>query len=274
MSIVKWRQKAGFHAVAKTGMLGARAANDERRRRTLIHLHMPSSAPPHWTSELGFRIRHLLALKIVGVTVFTWLFFIGYFQLLRHPVHAMTVMPLTALDRLIPFQPEMLIAYFSLWFYVGLAPGLQRNFSELVVYGLWVGALCLSGLALFHFWPTQVPPLMAGGSDFPGFALLQGVDAPGNACPSMHVAVAIFTAIRVDDVLHRTRAPLSLRLTNWLWFVAIAYSTLAVKQHVVLDALAGALLGIAFAWPSMRWRPMPGGRPPAVFGGADIIPHR
>ena len=235
---------------------------------------MPSSAPPHWTSELLFRIRHLLALKIVGVTVFTWLFFIGYFQLLRHPAHAMTVMPLTALDRLIPFQPEMLVAYFSLWFYVGLAPGLQRNFRELAVYGLWVGALCLTGLGLFHFWPTQVPPLMAGSSDVPGFALLQGVDAPGNACPSMHVAVAIFTAIRVDDVLRRARAPLPLRLANGLWFAAIAYSTLAVKQHVMLDVMAGALLGIAFAWPSMRWRPMPAAWAPAVFGGADIIPHR
>ena len=235
---------------------------------------MPISPPPHWSAELLFRMRHLLALKVVGVTVFTWLFFIGYFQLLRHPVYSMTVMPLTALDRLVPFQPEMLVAYLSLWFYVGLAPGLQLNFRELVVYGLWVGALCLTGLGLFHFWPTQVPWLAGGSSDFPGFALLQGVDAPGNACPSMHVAIAIFTAVRVDDILQRTRTPLSLRLVNWSWFAAIAYSTLAVKQHVLLDALAGALLGAAFAWPSMRWRPRPGHRPAGVFGRADIIPHR
>jgi membrane-associated phospholipid phosphatase len=240
----------------------------------MLGAYMPDSHPPHWRAELLFRIRHLLALKIVGVTAFTWLFFIGYFQLLRHPASSMTVMPLTALDRLIPFQPEMLVAYFSLWFYVGLAPGLQRNFNELVVYGLWIGALCLTGLGFFHFWPTQIPPLMASSSDFPGFALLQGVDAPGNACPSMHVAVAIFTAIRVDDVLRRTRAPQALRLANWLWFAAIAYSTLAVKQHVLLDAVAGALLGIVFAWPSMRWRPIPGRTAGVVFGGADIIPHR
>lgn len=239
-----------------------------------IHLHMPSSPTPTWTADLRFRIRHLLALKIVGTTAFTWLFFIGYFQLLRHPAYPVAVMPLTPLDPLIPFQPEMLVAYFSLWFYVGLAPGLQQNFRELVVYGLWVGALCLAGLGLFHWWPTQVPPGMAGGSDFPGFALLQGVDAPGNACPSMHVAVAMFTAIRVDEVLRRVRAPLPLPLANWLWFAAIAWSTLAVKQHVVLDALAGALLGIAFAWPSMRWRPSPAAGSTAVFGGADIIPHR
>ena len=32
------------------------------------------------------------------------------------------------------------------------------------------------------------------------------------------------------------------RIINALWFVAIAWSTLAIKQHVVLDALAGAAI--------------------------------
>ena len=238
-----------------------------------IDPYMAPSPPQTWTADIGLRIRRHLALKIVGVTVFTWLFFIGYFHMLRHPDFAVTVMPLTALDHLIPFQPQALVAYFSLWLYVGVAPGLQLSFRELVVYGLWVGALCLTGLGLFHYWPTQVP-LAAPASDFPGFALLQGVDAPGNACPSMHVAVAMFTVIRIDDVLRRARTPVFVRLLNWLWFAAIAWSTLAIKQHVVLDALAGALLGIAFVLPSLRWRPGPQRVARAIFGRADIIPHR
>jgi membrane-associated phospholipid phosphatase len=52
--------------------------------------------------------------------------------------------------------------------------------------------------------------------------------------------------------LHHVHTPAALRVFNALWFVAIAYSTLAVKQHVALDALAGALLGIAFAALSLR----------------------
>ncbi|WP_076997546.1 phosphatase PAP2 family protein [Variovorax sp. KK3] len=235
---------------------------------------MHPSPTPTWTADLRFRFRHLFALKFIGVSVFTWLFFIGYFELLRHPAHSVFVMPLTTLDTLIPFQPEMLIAYFSLWLYVGVAPGLQANFKELVVYGLWVGALCLTGLGLFLLLPTQVPAGMAGVSDFPGFSLMQGMDAPGNACPSMHVAVAMFTVIRIDDVFRQARAPLSLRWVNWLWFAAIAWSTLAVKQHVLLDVLAGALLGIAFAVPSLRWRPTPARKPTRAFGRAAIIPHR
>jgi membrane-associated phospholipid phosphatase len=222
-----------------------------------------------WTVEMLFRMRHLLALKLVGTTAFTWLFFIGYFHLLRHPAYPVTVMPLTALDHLIPFQPQALIAYVSLWLYIGVAPGLQRSFAELVVYGLWVAALCLTGLALFYVWPTQVPPLLAPDvSGVFGFEMLKGVDAAGNACPSMHVAVAMFTAIRVDEVLRRVGAPRSLRVVNGVWLAAIALSTLAVKQHVALDAAAGAVLGIVFALPSLRWRPAPD-RPMA----ADIIVH-
>ncbi|VTU32323.1 PAP2 superfamily protein [Variovorax sp. SRS16] len=229
----------------------------------------PSPLQP-WTAEIWLRIRRHFALKLIGTTVFTWLFFIAYFQLLRHPVHAVTVMPLTALDHLIPFQPQLLFAYFSLWVYIGIAPGLQLTFQELVVYGLWVGALCLTGLGLFYVWPTQIPPLDLDASGFPGFAMLQGVDAAGNACPSMHVAAAIFTALRIEQVLREARTPAVLRLLNAAWFVAIAYSTLAVKQHVVLDAAAGALLGLAFALASLRWRPA-GRRTPARRIATDII---
>ncbi|HEY4066046.1 MAG TPA: PA-phosphatase, partial [Burkholderiaceae bacterium] len=165
----------------------------------------PPSLP--WPRELGWRMRHLFLLKGVGITAFTWLFFIGYFHLLRHPIHAPFVMPLTALDRLVPFVPQALSAYLSLWVYVGTAPSLQRSFAELIVYGLWVGGLCITGLTLFYFWPTQIPPLAIGVSGLPGFQTLQGVDAAGNACPSMHVAVAMFTVIRAHDVLRRVGAP-------------------------------------------------------------------
>jgi membrane-associated phospholipid phosphatase len=207
-----------------------------------------------WQDEIWLRMRRHFVLKVIGTTFFTWLFFLGYFHLLREPAGAVTVMPLTALDLLIPFQPQALVAYFSLWVYVGAAPGLQLTFRELVVYGLWVNALCLAGLALFYLWPTRIPHMTIPATDFPGFAILQGVDAAGNACPSMHVAVAIFSAIWIEHILRRAGAPLLLRALNALWFAAIAYSTVAIRQHVVLDVAAGALLGGAFAWASLRGR--------------------
>ncbi|MDP3821509.1 MAG: phosphatase PAP2 family protein [Burkholderiales bacterium] len=215
------------------------------------------SPPPAttWKATVGLRMRRHFALKLVGTTAFTWVFFIGYFHLLRNPVYPVVVMPLTALDHLVPFQPHTLGIYLSLWFYVGIAPGLQLTFIELIAYGAWIGALCLTGLGIFYFWPTEIPLLMPHMAGFAGFDLLRGVDAAGNACPSMHVAVAMFSAIWIDTLLRLSHTPAWPRLINAAWFVAIAYSTLAIKQHVVLDVLAGALLGIAFAVPALRWRP-------------------
>jgi membrane-associated phospholipid phosphatase len=223
---------------------------------------------PTWTHELRLRMRRYFVIKTIGITAFTWLFFIGYFYVLRNPAYPVTLMPLTAIDHLIPLQPPLLIAYFSLWLYIGFAPALQLTFAELIAYAAWIISLCLTGLALFYFWPTAVPSRAPDASGFPGFALLQGVDAAGNACPSMHVAAAIFSAIWIEHLLRQMGAPRWLRITNAIWFAAIAYSTLAIKQHVLLDALAGALLGTVFALPSLRLRPGRG------RSAADIIGKR
>ncbi len=85
--------------------------------------------------------------------------------------------------------------------------------------------------------------------------MLHRIDQTSNACPSLHVAVAIFTAVRIEEVLRSVRAPLPVRALNAAWFVLIAYSTLAIKQHVALDVAAGALLGLIFAVMSIRWPP-------------------
>jgi membrane-associated phospholipid phosphatase len=40
---------------------------------------------------------------------------------------------------------------------------------------------------------------------------------------------------------------------NWLWCLGILYSTVAIRQHVALDVLAGAGLGAAVAVVHLRW---------------------
>ena len=221
----------------------------------LAALPSGGASPQAWQAAMWQRMRRLFWLKLLGISAFMWVFFIAYFHTLRHPVRAVHEMPLTALDHAIGLQPAMLAAYVSLWVYVGLAPGLLRNLRELSIYGLWIAALCLCGLLIFHFYPTAVPKPVwpVDVARHPGFALLQGVDAAGNACPSLHVATALFTALWVQRLFAALAVPRWLRLGNGLWVLLIVYSTLAIKQHVVLDVLAGALLGGAFAWASMRW---------------------
>jgi membrane-associated phospholipid phosphatase len=162
-------------------------------------------------------------------------------------------MPLTAADRLIAFRPEGLLLYLSLWFYVSLAPALLIDRRELVSYGLAAVALSVIGLGIFLFWPTAVPPPEIDWIQHPNFEFLKSVDATGNACPSLHVAFAVFTAVWFSRLLRQMGAGRIARALNWLWCAGILYSTVAIRQHVALDVLAGAALGAAVAAAHLRW---------------------
>ena len=199
-----------------------------------------------WRAELAARVHWHFFLKTFGTAMFVCLFLLAYFQVQLNPSYPPTVMRLTDLDLWISFQPYALIAYASLFIYVGTAPGLQKTWTDIVAYCLTIGVLCAVGLAIFYFLPTQLPAVGIDESSFFAFALLHQIDAASNACPSMHVAIAMFTAMRLDAVLAESRAPVWLRMLNWLWCALIAYSTLAIKQHVVLDVAAGLVLGAGF----------------------------
>ena len=208
-----------------------------------------------WSQALRRLVGRRFVFKFLSITAVLWVFFVAYFYLLRHPVRPVTVMPLTALDHWLPFQPAAMAAYASLWLYVGIPAGLMPTPRHLVVYGSWIAALCLTGLLCFYVFPTAVPTahLPANIASHAGFALLQGVDAAGNAFPSLHVATAVFSAVWIDRLLHQLRAPAWPRVLNALWGALIVYSTLAIRQHVALDVAGGVVLALAFALPSLRW---------------------
>lgn len=171
-------------------------------------------------------------------------FFTGYFYLLKNPAFPVTIMPLTILDNAIGFKPDALYLYASLWLYVSLPPALQATRRELFYYGWAVGSLCVVGLACFLFWPTVVPVANIDWEHNFGFSILKGLDVAGNACPSLHVATAVFSAVWLNRLLIEVSAPRIVRICNWVWCMGIAYSTLATKQHVAVDMIAGAILGM------------------------------
>jgi hypothetical protein len=200
-----------------------------------------------WRSELFRRIGILWLTKSVGTMCWIGAFFFGYFWVLRNPAVELTTMPLTPLDRLIEFQPGALVLYVSLWVYVSIAPALLKNFRELFSYGFATLAMSLIGLAIFYWWPTAVPVFELDVARHPSLSVLKGVDMAANACPSLHVAFAVFTGIWLDRVLREMRSARGLLLFNWVWCLGIVYSTLATRQHVVLDVIAGTLLGAVVA---------------------------
>ena len=213
-----------------------------------------ASDPIPWHHQIIAVIPRHVLLKSIGTTLFIGLFFGAYLYLLKTPVYPTTVMPVTLLDRLIGFQPQALPLYISLWVYVSLPPALLSTRRELYGYALAMAATCLAGLIIFYFWPTAVPAAHIDWSQDPAVDFLKNMDASGNACPSLHVATAIFSAIWLHHLLQRFGAPLWILVFNWAWCIGIIYSTMATRQHVAVDVLAGLLLGLLAAWLSLLSR--------------------
>lgn len=198
------------------------------------------------------RIRSGWWVKIAATTLGISAFFVAYFWVLRNPQFELTVVPLSWPDRMIPFEPAALGLYFSLWVYVSLAPALLKNLRELADFGLACAALSLIGLGIFLLWPTTTPEFAIDWTRHPSIEFLKTVDVSSNACPSMHVAFAVLAAVRLQQILSEISAPSWLRVLNVLWCLGIAWSTIATRQHVAYDVIAGAALGAAVGWLHLK----------------------
>lgn len=195
-------------------------------------------SPLSWQRELYLRLVYLWPLKAVGTSAFMVLFFWAYFSILRNPSREPWVMPEIWIDHWVPFTPWAFPVYASLWVYVSLAPALIGNLRGLLRFGLWVSLLCLVCLVIFWVFPTQVPDFPIDWSQHPSLSFLKGVDASGNACPSLHVASAVFAAYWMHHLLTAMRAPgdESGPATSSAW------------------RLRGPPWPPCSTWPWMRWR--------------------
>jgi len=195
---------------------------------------------------LSATVRSHFWFKGIGATAFITLFFQAYFYLLRHPAHPVTLIPVTDLDRLVGIEPLAMPVYLSLWFYLTVPMMLMCTRRAIVDYGLWAGGLALTGLTIFYFWPTAIPPSHVDWAQYPGLGFLKGIDAAGNACPSLHVATAAFACFWLDRQLRAYGFGRRSQGLNLFWCAGIVYSTMATKQHLALDVAGGIALALVF----------------------------
>lgn len=181
------------------------------------------------------------------------LFFFGYFHLINQPTGTPTVVPASAIDHLVGFQPQFFYLYASLWLYVSLVPAIMPDRKTLVRYGIAIGLVCLAGLAVFYFYPTRIERDPSLWVNQPEFAWLSAVDSSGNAFPSLHVATALFSAYWLDRSIRALGMPLAIRWLSVVWAIGIVYSTLAIGQHVMWDVLGGVLLAMTGLMLSASW---------------------
>ncbi len=207
------------------------------------NLHAHALGSRSWIEALRPRLIAHWPLKASFTPLVMGGFFVVYFHLLHHLSFAVTVMPQIVLDRIVTFHPAAMVPYASLWTYVLAAVALLQGKREIFAYCLGVAFLAGVGLGAFLLWPTATPPAQVNWGQYPAFQFLKQVDATGNAFPSLHVAFALFTAVWLERIFRAMRAPGALRAASAAWCLLIVYSTLATKQHVMVDVLAGIALG-------------------------------
>lgn len=203
-------------------------------------------APLRWHVALGRRCATLWPLKLVGNTAATVGFFVLYFAVMQRALPHAWVLPLTPIDRWLELRVAALPLYASLWLYLALPPAFAKDLRELGAFAISAALMSTIALTIFWFLPTAVPIFPIDGVMHPALHFLKTTDAVGNALPSLHVSFSVFACWFIARQLREVGAPAWVRVLNVAWALGIVYSTLAVRQHVVIDVVGGLLLGGAF----------------------------
>jgi len=146
----------------------------------------------------------------------------------------------TLLDDRIPYRPRWAWIYSFLYYpaivYLNWTVTSPRHFNHLAMSFF----ILLAGqMSFFVLFPVETPArwreINRGRTLSERFLLfVRRFDAPSNCFPSMHVSVAMLTALHAQAQL----GPLV-----YLFPVLIAASCVFTKQHYLLDLPAGAALG-------------------------------
>ena len=165
--------------------------------------------------------------------------------------------PMLAVDRWVPFQPAWALVYQSVFIVHTLAFWLPRDRDAVKTYARNVAAAYACGAVVFWLYPTLSPRPVESGSWIHHW-FITAVDGPRNAFPSLHAAMGLLAVLAVCGHLRACRVSAWWRVALAFWWVALLYSTLATRQHGLLDLLAGIFLGlICFALPAITTQTRP-----------------
>ncbi len=195
--------------------------------------------PPEATAPQDFFQRY--AQPIFALLMFaTWS--AGYFFISSiTEAHTTHQLPTLAWEQNAPLVPEYVFIYLTIY-PVFLLPFLfihQKDFFRLFSFA-YINVMCVCYI-VYLVYPVSIerPPLAGHSFSTWVLGIVYGADHPWNCFPSLHVAMSLLAALTILEV-RRIRGILTLLLTVW-----IAYSTVLIKQHYVLDVVAAMVLTLA-----------------------------
>jgi len=191
-----------------------------------------------------------MALETKAKYIFTWLIVTSalYFSVQAVVTHGYSF--LTPLDGLIPFVPELVWLYHTLFPVIVCTTvfSMQNRrvfFNTVAALTLSMGILTVFHLLFPSYYPRQeLEPSTLSSVSVWLVEFTREFDAACNTFPSGHVAFSwiLYFCVLDSDCAKRNK---SFRSTYLLWTVGITLSTLLLKQHYIFDVIAGIILAYA-----------------------------
>lgn len=175
----------------------------------------------------------------------------GYFAVSHftegRPVHTLYIFEW---ERRIPFRPEFVWIYLSIYPTFLLPFLFIRDQDFFRIFSLAYITVMFVCYVTYLIYPVTIERPAFAEDCFSTWALgiIYRADKPWNCFPSMHVAMSLLAALTILEV-HHVRGLLTLLLT-----VAIAASTVLIKQHYILDVLGGMALTLVIYFVYFRRR--------------------
>ena len=157
-------------------------------------------------------------------------------------------LPISWVDRVVPFLPETVWIYVSEYVYFAVVYLTSRDTLNLNKFLYSFLSLQVFSILIFWLGPPAYPrdsfpfPANLGPLTRFVFASLRQVDTPANCFPSLHVSSVYLCSFLFFDE-QREKFPFF-----FVWATAIALSTLTTKQHYAVDVAAGFGLAVIFYW--------------------------
>lgn len=149
----------------------------------------------------------------------------------------------------IPFIDWTIWIYISDYLYIGLVFMMLKNKENMnkIFYSQML--MLFFAMIIFFMLPTAYPRPEIEYIGFSGWMIkvLYSSDTPGNACPSIHVAMTFLAGFGFIKEQKRLFIPFM------VWAVLISLSTLTVKQHYVVDIIAGFTMAVIFYYFGQKW---------------------
>ena len=196
------------------------------------------------THTIASRLRACLGLKLALLVVLNAWVMLPYFFLQHRPFHEVGLMQPGWLDHWIPFSANAVWLYVSVYLLMPIGPFLMNERGQIWRYAIGVALMGSLAALIFFFWPTMCARPQIESANFL-YRWLIAIDKPLHAFPSLHAAFAVYSALCARLVLRELKIPRFCQALIWLWMLGILYSTLATRQHVTLDIIAGSVLGWA-----------------------------